>query len=854
MKFVFDSQQAYQLDAIRAIVGLFQGQPHLRPGSSPSSATSSRTVANQLLLSEEQLLANLRAVQVAQGVAVTAPDLGAAAAPAQQLSPWHYSLEMETGTGKTYVYLRSIYELHQAYGFTKYVIVVPSVAIREGVLKSLQLTAEHFRQLYTGTPATYKTYDSSRISELAQFARSSSIQILVINIDAFAKDINVINQLREQGLRPIEYLQQTRPIAIIDEPQNMETDVRRRAIERLHPLCTLRFSATHRRHYQLIYRLDPVRAHQLELVKQIEVDALVVSGPPSEVPLRLLGFGSSKGRLTAKLEVTQPTTSALDKTQLAPETHIVTVEVGSDLAKVYDHPAILDQDLQVAKIDKIACSLTFTNGRRLELHQASSAPSDELLRAMIDATIEHHFRKQVALQQQGIKVLSLFFIDRVAHYRQYGAGAATTPGKFARWFEQSYAKWQAEPGFAEALPFAAAEVHDGYFSQDKTGRYRDSSESRSTRADDDTFQLIMRDKERLLDPAEPLRFIFSHSALREGWDNPNIFQICTLKSGRSAITKRQEIGRGLRLCVDARGRRVHDRAINRLTVIASESYEAFARALQQEYSTDCGVDISTHIHRARSRRQLRLHNGWRQDPRLLELWARVAREVNVEVVFDTQTLIQQSVQAINAMPRVESPHIQRTLHLASPTPFDPSDGGASGQPRQVAGQHLHATHVPDTAANTLALHHLVERLAHGTHLTRATVAQVLRESGRLEEAIRHPRYFLQQAASVLSTVIDDIVAQQTHQETSTQLLPLSLLQQLETQYYEDELYQVEHPEKTVSKMLPVRSAAERAFVRELDLHADVTYFLPLPPGLRQNTSRTAWQANWASLHAKAQAT
>ena len=598
MKLKFDPSLAYQHDAVAAVADIFDGQPLGQTsfeisGTMPGGVTlTTYGVGNNLVLTEEQFAANIHRVQERNGV----PKSDAEMARLRE-----FSVEMETGTGKTYVYLRTIFELNKRYGFKKFIIVVPSVAIREGVLSSIKLMREHLSALYDNVPFNSFVYDSRRLGSVRQFSDSNHIQVMVINIQAFVKDVgdddadidtmdedelkklNVIYRDNDRmGGKPIDFIRAARPIVIIDEPQSVDTTPKsRRAIAQLNPATTLRYSATHRNPYNLLYKLGPIEAYDLRLVKRIEVASIKADEDFSEAYVKLLATDNKNG-IKAQLEIHRLVGGA-------PKPKKVWVKQTDDLFVLSDGHFPYKQGFVVQHIDSTPGfeTVEFNQGRFLELGETIGGAETDVMRAMIVKTVEQHFKKERALKGRGIKVLTLFFIDRVANYRVYNADGTTSLGKIGLWFEEAYRELAAKPMYKGLLAFNVEQLHNGYFSQDKKGRVKDT---RGNTADDEgTYALIMRDKERLLDPREPLRFIFSHTALREGWDNPNVFQICTLREVGTELERRQQIGRGLRLPVNDQGERVHDEHLNRLTVIASESYKDFAAALQTEYEQDFGI-------------------------------------------------------------------------------------------------------------------------------------------------------------------------------------------------------------------------------------------------------------------------
>ncbi|MFT9486584.1 MAG: type III restriction-modification system endonuclease [Tepidibacillus sp.] len=590
MKLKFISDLPYQRQAIDSVVNIFKGQPVKQSnftvsyGEDAGMIQTDLGIGNRLDLTPNEILKNVQEIQIKNGLPRS-----------ESLNGLNFTIEMETGTGKTYVYLRTIYELNKQYGFTKFVIVVPSVAIREGVYKSLQITEQHFKELYDRTPLEYFIYDSSKLDQVRNFATATSIQVMIINIDAFRKSFedpekedkaNVIHRANDRlnGYRPIEFIQQTNPIVIIDEPQSVDTTPKsKEAISSLHPLCTLRYSATHVDKYNMIYRLDAVDAYNEKLVKKIEVMS-VRSEQSFNLPyIRLVEVKEGK----AKIELDVDSRGKVKRM-------VKTVKYGDDLYDVSGEREIYRNYL-VEQIDWTEGNESIeVNGHLLHVGDSiGDIDEDTIKRFQIRKTIEEHLDKELRLNPRGIKVLSLFFIDKVANYRDYDKEGNPIKGKYAVMFEEEYKKLIQKPKYRTLFndidgDMDIEKIHNGYFAQDKKGKLKDTNGN--TQADTDVYSLIMKEKERLLSLDEPLRFIFSHSALREGWDNPNVFQICTLKdSAGTYVSRRQEIGRGLRIAVNQKGERVQDYHVNTLTVMANESYEDFVANLQTEMEEQTGI-------------------------------------------------------------------------------------------------------------------------------------------------------------------------------------------------------------------------------------------------------------------------
>lgn len=623
MKFNFKIQQ-YQTDAVDAVVQVFNGQnkydrtSYIRDIGSKKYEQEQMTFLsadNEIELSDiindtgykneaieltdEQLLENIRRMQTFNNIKLSSSLV-------KDLGRCSLDIEMETGTGKTYVYIKTMFELNKRYGWSKFIVVVPSIAIREGVKKSFEIMEDHFMEQY-GKKARFFIYNSSNLTQLDSFSASSGINVMIINTQAFAsslkegaknKESRIIYSKRDEfgSRRPIDVIKANRPILILDEPQKMGGDVTQKALKNFNPLFALNYSATHAKQHNLVYVLDALDAYNKRLVKKIEVKGFEVKnfrGTDSYLYLEQIVL-SSKEPPKARLELEIGYNKSINR-----ETR--KVGVGDDLY-------YLSQEMEqykgytVSEIDPIRGTLTFTNGEVITVGEVRGDVSEkDMRRIQIRETILSHFEKEEALFNKGIKTLSLFFIDEVAKYRQYDENGDEVLGEYGQMFEQEYLSVLNDyitiydTPYQQYLKTACADVsnvHKGYFSIDKkTGHSVNSALKRGSEFSDDisAYDLILKNKERLLSFEEPTRFIFSHSALREGWDNPNVFQICTLKHSDSNTAKRQEVGRGLRLCVNQAGNRmdsescgetVHD--TNMLTVIASESYKDFVGALQSD--------------------------------------------------------------------------------------------------------------------------------------------------------------------------------------------------------------------------------------------------------------------------------
>ena len=701
--------------------------------------------------------------------------------------------------------------------------------LEQGVIKNLEITHDHFQTLYDNVPVDFAVYDSGKVSHLRGFASSNNIQILVINIDSFAKDENIINKPNDKltGKCPIEFVQYTNPFVIVDEPQNMETEIRKSAIQKLNPCCTLRYSATHLNLYNLTYSLDPVKAYDLGLVKQIEVDSVFTEDNYNDAFISVEALTSTKTRTSAKLRIDINQDSGVTKKN-------VTAKIGDDLYSLSNNREIYKEGFIIDEIDVSNKFISFTNGTMLYKGDTQGGLTEEIMKFQIQKTIEEHFKKARKHKEKGIKTLSLFFIDKVANYRQYDETGNPSSGRFAQWFEEAYKDISERPAYKGLLPFSAEQVHNGYFAQDKKGRFKDSSESRSTQADDNTYKLIMKDKESLLDESEPLRFIFSHSALREGWDSPNVFQICTLNETRSEMKKRQEIGRGLRLAVDSNGLRIHDQNINRLTVIANESYEDFAKNLQKEIEEDCGVAFKGRIKNKRDRTKVEYRKGFQADPKFLEIWESIKHRTTYRIKYDTIELVKMAAKAISEIPEIKKPRIKSVkvgILLEEP--------GVDYEIKSSKVIELDKKYqIPD----------VLGYIQSKTELTRATILKILEQSGRINDILVNPQLFLDKAVAAIKTVLYDLMIDGIkYEKIGSQEFEMLLFDENEIETYIDQLtFEVKNNGKTIyDKFMPLDSDVETKFAKECETREDIEFYFKLPFWFTINTPIGKYNPDWA---------
>jgi type III restriction enzyme len=728
----FDPNQDYQKAAVQAVLDLFDGQP-------PAGHEFGDVVLdglgvtnpNRLLIDQQQLVLNLQAVQQANGIVPTV-------APGQELDGLDFTVEAETGTGKSYIYIRTMLELHRLYGWSKFLVVVPSVAIREGTLANLELLHPHFQELFSGLAYRWCAYDSKRSGQVSDWARSAELQIMVITIDAFNKDSNLIRQAADRtfGVAPIDQIRQAHPVVILDEPQEMESDLARQSIADLNPLCTLRYSATHRRKYHPVYRLGPAEAYRRGLVKRLEVWS-VTEDPQTGGPWVALDRVQASSRdVVAYLEL-----DCAGKPGEGPRRRKVRVKGGQSLQEATGRDAYAQ-----LWVDSIHAGddprIHLSDGQVLRPGEHTGANLALIQRAMIRTAVREHLdreldlaKRQAAGQIKPTKVLTLFFIDRVANY-------APDDAPFRQWFEQEYDEAMGEPQYASLSQHPVQQVHGGYFSGQATGRRAKDSTGYSS-ADREVYDLIMRDKQRLLDPSVPLRFLWSHSALRQGWDNPNVMVICTLNQARSEIRRRQEVGRGLRLPVMSDGQRCADAQVARLSVVANEGYAEYVAGLQQELGQDWERSNGAAAVQAPPAANARLRRTMEPDPNMLHgeafavLWQHLRLRTRWLAHFSTPRLIEMTVQDLHHRPALRAAQV----HIAKAQVLDLELGRTSeAQQEHTVRSEVATQQVPDLVAQVMQ---------HLPDLSRHTAAQVIAQHPQLAQVAENPQQLIQQVVDAV---------------------------------------------------------------------------------------------------------
>ena len=835
----FDSNQAFQEEAIASVVDLFVGANEgtfaVVDEGSESALFEQLLFSNRLDISREQLISNLEKVQRRKRVKSTGEvsdvipsDLVAKIEPEEW--PIDFSIEMETGTGKTYVYIRTAIELYLKYGISKFVIVVPTIAIREGVISTLGLTREHFKEMYSGIQYDSYVYDSKNVNRLRQFATSSHLQILIINIAAFNKDDNIIHKKVDAlgGKAPIDFIKAVKPVIIIDEPQKLSSELAKDSIRDLNPLLRLRYSATHKELHHLVYRLSPLDAYELRLVKRIDVLSMKADLNLNVPYLELRKITSTSGSVTATLGLSK--NGSIKQFTVSRNSDIELI-VGSKIYEGWIVEDILAQtEYEPAKIE-------FSNGRILRVGSNTGIDSDLRQRAQIRSTIQDHFDTELLLKQMcdlgeiyPTKPLTLFFIDRVANY-------ADEESKFRVWFEEEYESVSKIRKYRNLEMPQAKDAHSGYFASTKQG-LKDSKEGKGNREDEEAYDLIMRSKQKLLSFDVPVRFIFSHSALSEGWDNPNVFTICNLQDSQSDVRRRQQIGRGLRLPVMANGERCRVEEVNHLTIVATESFEEFAASLQKELRDENGIEFEGIIRNKRERVDLIPKDEFWDIPGFEDLWKRISLRTRYSLNFTTDSLVDEAVRRLKNCEPILEIKFNVSKHMI-------------GEISKEKG--IVQSRVSVKAAKSLGIEirfpDVLGELSSVTPLSRSTISRVILESGRLEEARKNPIQFIDQVKTSLFGALaatlkdhDGIQYQPLKGESDDAKWSMEFFKSRVSKAYESSLEKVT---KSIYDYIPVDSEIERQFARGLEAREDVDLFIKLPGWFKIDTPVGGYNPDWA---------
>lgn len=805
MKFKFTKNLDYQLDAINAVVSIFDtGKNIVRSEEGFNLQNYSNIISNELEVSQDRILQNLKSIQKTNNIEQT-----------ENISSMDFSVEMETGTGKTYVYLRTALELNQKYGLKKFIVLVPSVAIREGVLKTIEQTKEHFRDLFNIGFSSF-AYDSDKLSQVRDFAQSNDIQIMIMTIQSFNSDGNVLRQTdRDNTYGEKSYLDliaKTNPVVIMDEPQNMESELSKASISDLNPLFKLRYSATHREIYNIVYRLTPVDAYKKGLVKKIAVYGVSESNAGNFV-FKVKSIETKKGedpKATVIMEIKN-----VDDIYVSRE---VTLEQGDDLHR---------KSKRNQKYDGLIVQNIDANHNRVELSDGNFYSVDStvenietIFRTQIRETIKAHFDKQREIGDC-VKVLSLFFIDKVDNYVQDGS-------LIRNLFTEEFVKLQKNYERFKNVDVTA--VHKGYFASKKVKgvvEYKDSN-SGSSKEDKEAYDLIMKNKEQLLSFSEPVSFIFSHSALKEGWDNPNIFQICTLRETQSIMKKRQEIGRGLRLPVDINGDRIYDPEINVLTVVANASYEEYAGGLQQEFE-DAGYKGQTDIRNAKEQKIKVKTTKHVNSEEFKELWKRISKRTKFSLEVLTGILIIKSVEQIN---KLNIKGITVTVEKGEIS-FD-SQGNFQGV--------REATGVGYKTERIISIPNILDRIVRETGITRKTIYNIISKSENLDLIFENPEEYIRSVIVIIKTELNNLLINE-----GLKYIPTGEMWEIKLLFGEYDALPSKSiiSEKSAFDHVVFDSNGEREFAEHLEGSSHVKVYTKLPRGFVVDTPLGNYIPDWA---------
>ncbi len=839
MKFRFDATQQFQLDAIASVIGLLDGQGRI--GAQLLPAAGSTVVPNRLDLSDSQLLDNLRAVQGERGLlqddalACIEQSVELYEGPGDVRFP-NFSVEMETGTGKTYVYLRTVLTLASRYGLTKFVIVVPSIAVREGVLKTIEQTRKHFATI-PGLPPYHPSVYAAQPGQVRGFAASNAVEVMVMTIQSFRNESAVIRKSNEGNAPPIHLLQAVRPVLILDEPQNMESEGGIAALAALNPLFALRYSATHRNPYNVIYRLSPFDAYRQGLVKRLEVGAAIEEENANLPFIRLERTEAAKRTLTATVTVdVQAAGGKLTR-------KAIKLKPGDDLAVKAKRT-----DYDGFKVAEISTHyVRFTNNVEIEVGGETGSQREAVIEAQIRFTVDQHFRKQKRIREMGfnVKVLSLFFIDSVASFRAEDGLVRTLFIKAFDDAKEAYPEWRDRDALDVQASYFASKVNkkgETTVFEKPTATTKDEREAQARE-----FDLIMKGKERLISFDEPVAFIFSHSALKEGWDNPNVFQICTMREVGSETERRQQVGRGVRLPVDARtGERVTDERVNVLTIAASESYERFVRGLQGEIEKEYGKDgVPPEPGNARKRITLTLRKEHLLTDEFEGLWEKIKHRTRYAVSIDSPKLIADVVEDM-ADVEVHRPkvivQVARVLAEADADIFEAVRTADASVAIDLEGRF--------PLPNILALvESLMEATTPPMRIGRATTLAILKQISSPQRALENPQEFAGALASAIKSRLADQLVDGIEYERDGSWYEQrqfdEFIETFEANVVESKFNGLSGGSHIYSGVVVDSETVERPFAEALENDARIKLYVKLPAWFRVPTPIGNYNPDWA---------
>lgn len=803
VKLKFDSNLDFQREAIDSIVDLFNGQ------IKQSFDFTFQIRPNILTISHDEILTNLLEIRKRNGMPEIDDLIFSEAENLNQI--YQFTIEMETGTGKTYVYLRAILELYQKFGFKKFIIVAPSVAIKEGIIKTFDITKDHFRELYENIPYNFFIYSSANLAQIRMFAQDTNLQIMIITRDAFNKDINIIHNVNDRmGDKPIELIKQTNPIVILDEPQKMGGVASEWGISELNPLFILRFSATHKEVFNQVFNLTPPDAYEQGLVKKIEVLSITEEGDPSNKKIILEKINSLKSGLRGKVKVfVKETTSVKFKPK--------TLKNGDDLARITNNSYY--DGFIVSEINKSSGYITFTNGIKI-YEGKSSVKEDEITRIMVREAINEHLEKKRKLNPQNVKILSLFFINRVDDY-------LPKDSILKKIFEEEFIKLT-NSSFTIFKNINPKNIHKGYFSVMRN--------LKSIERDEDAYNLIMKDKERLLSIDEPVEFIFSHSALREGWDNPNVFVICTLSYSTSEIKKRQEIGRGLRLPVDSNGNRIHDREKNILTVITNETYQDYVEQLQSEFREE-GLLAPPPPENRGKRKILSISKDIFESESFKILWEKISKKAKYTVNINRDDFVKNCCKEINEISDIKAPEISIKKI------------GITELGQEISDEYLS---VKSEKVSPTKVFNIVKYIENETGLTKSTILDIVETAENFNLFFLNPQKYTEKIIGIIKHKLKLSSVENIQYIEFEEHFDVNLFSR-EFQTYEKYIVPLKN-EKTLymikgekNNAVSIDSIVESNFAKELDRDSRIKLFIKLPEWFKIATPVGKYTPDWAIL-------